>query len=159
MSGMQRGPQSRMPLQRGPMGQVAGGEKAKSFGPSAKRLLATLRTDMPLLVVVLVFSVLSVGLSVIGPKLLGNATNVVFAGFVSLQVPSGVTKERFGSVKRHYVHCDADQAITPAGQALMVKMVDEAMGSDTTIHRLSASHSPFLSQPEQVAEILLGVAG
>ena len=49
---------------------------------------------MPLLIVVLVFSVLSVALSVIGPKLLGNATNVVFAGFISMQMPAGVTKQQ-----------------------------------------------------------------
>lgn len=73
-------------------------------------------------------------------------------------VPSGVTKERFGRVTHHYIHCDADQAITPTGQALMVAMVDEAMGNRTSIHRLSASHSPFLSQPTAVAEILLGIA-
>lgn len=93
MSGQQSAPR-RMPMQRGPMGQVGGGEKAQNFGPSAKRLLGTLRSDMPALIVVLVFSVLSVVLTVIGPKLLGNATNVVFAGFVSLQVPSGATKQQ-----------------------------------------------------------------
>ncbi|MFH8250892.1 ABC transporter ATP-binding protein [Microbacterium sp. B2969] len=84
----------RMPVGRGPMGQVAPGEKAQNFGPSAKRLLGTLRTDVPQLIVVLVFAVLSVGLSVIGPKLLGEATNVVFAGFVSLQTPAGMTKQQ-----------------------------------------------------------------
>ncbi|WP_442575184.1 ABC transporter ATP-binding protein [Microbacterium sp. F51-2R] len=84
----------RMPVGRGPMGQVAPGEKAQNFGPSAKRLLATLRTDMPLLIVVLVLGILSVTLSVIGPKLLGNATDVVFAGFVSLQTPAGMTKQQ-----------------------------------------------------------------
>ena len=84
----------RMPVGRGPMGQVAPGEKAKTFGPSAKRLLGTLRTDMPQLIVVLAFGVLSVALSVIGPKLLGDATNVVFAGFVSLQTPAGMTKQQ-----------------------------------------------------------------
>nr|WP_310290057.1 ABC transporter ATP-binding protein [Microbacterium trichothecenolyticum] len=83
-----------MPIGRGPMGQATGGEKAQNFGPSAKRLLATLRPDRLLLVVVLVFSILSVTLSVIGPKLLGEGTNVVFAGFISLQVPSGVTKQQ-----------------------------------------------------------------
>nr|WP_162239874.1 ABC transporter ATP-binding protein [Microbacterium sp. Leaf288] len=83
-----------MPIGRGPMGQATGGEKAQNFGPSAKRLLATLRSDMPRLCVVLVFSILSVTLSVIGPKLLGEGTNVVFAGFISLQVPAGVTKQQ-----------------------------------------------------------------
>lgn len=94
MSGQQRVTPQRMPMQRGPMGVVTGGEKAKTFGPSAKRLLATLRTDMPALIVVLVFSVLSVALTVIGPKLLGNATNVVFAGYLSLTVPPGMTKQQ-----------------------------------------------------------------
>ena len=93
MSGPGRAPQ-RMPIGRGPMSQATGGEKAQNFGPSAKRLLATLRSDMPRLCVVLVFSILSVTLSVIGPKLLGEGTNVVFAGFISLQVPAGVTKQQ-----------------------------------------------------------------
>nr|WP_235008242.1 ABC transporter ATP-binding protein [Microbacterium timonense] len=83
-----------MPMQRGPMGQVSGGEKAQNFGPSARRLLGTLRSDTPKLMLVLVFSILSVALSVIGPKLLGEGTNIVFAGFISLQVPSGVTKQQ-----------------------------------------------------------------
>ena len=77
----------RMPMQRGPMGQAGPGEKAQNFGPSAKRLLGTLRTDTPLLIVVLVLGIVSVALSVMGPKLLGEATNVVFAGYVSLQTP------------------------------------------------------------------------
>lgn len=84
----------RMPMHRGPMGQAGPGEKAQNFGPSAKRLLGTLRTDTPLLIVVLVLGVISVALSVIGPKLLGEATDVVFAGYVSLQTPEGLTKQQ-----------------------------------------------------------------
>lgn len=96
MSGQSSAATRRMPMQRGPMGQVSGGEKAQNFGPSAKRLLATLRIDMPLLILVLVLGVLSVALSVIGPKLLGEGTNVVFAGAVSMQfadAPPGTTKQ------------------------------------------------------------------
>ena len=99
MSGSQQSRPVAPPAPRGPGGPMGRGvglpvQKAQNFGPSAKRLLGTLRTDMPLLVVVLVLSVLSVGLSVIGPKLLGNATNVVFAGFISMQMPAGVTKQQ-----------------------------------------------------------------
>ena len=83
----------RLPMQRGPMGQAGPGEKAQNFGPSAKRLLGTLRADRPLLIVVLVLGILSVTLSVLGPKLLGEATNIVFAGFVSLNVPAGMTQQ------------------------------------------------------------------
>ncbi|BDV30168.1 ABC transporter ATP-binding protein [Microbacterium terricola] len=79
---------------RGPMGgMVPPGAKAQNFGPSAKRLLGTLRTDMPQLITVLVFGVLSVALSVTGPKILGEGTNIVFAGFVSLQVPEGMSRQ------------------------------------------------------------------
>jgi len=73
-------------------------------------------------------------------------------------VPSAVTVGAFGSVPRHYIHCDDDRAITPEGQALMVEMTDAAVGGKTITHRLSTSHSPFLSQPVKLAEILLAAA-
>ncbi|MFT4211309.1 MAG: ABC transporter ATP-binding protein [Microbacterium sp.] len=72
-------------------------EKAKDFGASARRLLGTLRPDTARLVLVLLFGVVSVGLTVLGPKLLGEGTNVVVAGFVSAQlgdVPAGTTKQQ-----------------------------------------------------------------
>ncbi len=84
----------RMPLQRGPMGQAGPGEKAQNFGPSAKRLLKTLRADTHLLLVVLGLGTISVALSVLGPKILGSATDVVFAGFISQRIPEGVTKQQ-----------------------------------------------------------------
>ncbi|MEV5072116.1 ABC transporter ATP-binding protein [Microbacterium sp. LMI12-1-1.1] len=91
--------QNSRPAPVGPRGGPFGGAgapaaKANNFGPSAKRLLGTLRSEMPRLIVVLVFSILSVTLSVIGPKLLGEGTNVVFAGFISLQVPEGATQQQ-----------------------------------------------------------------
>ena len=81
---------------RGPMGRGGGApvQKAQNFGPSAKRLLGTLRVDTPQLVVVLLLGILSVALSVAGPKILGEGTNIIFAGFISLQVPAGVTKQQ-----------------------------------------------------------------
>ncbi|MEV8266566.1 ABC transporter ATP-binding protein [Microbacterium sp. NPDC076911] len=88
------GPSRPGPGPRGPGGNTAPVVKAQNFGPSAKRLLGTLRTDTPRLVVVLIFAVLSVGLSVLGPKMLGEGTNIVFAGFVSLQVPADATQEQ-----------------------------------------------------------------
>ncbi len=103
-------------------------QKAQNFGPSAKRLLATLRSDMPLLIVVLVFSVLSVGLSVIGPKLLGNATNVVFAGFISMQMPAGVTKQQV-----------IDQLIASGNQQLadMISSMDFVPGAGIDFEQLA----------------------
>jgi ATP-binding cassette subfamily B protein len=80
---------------RGPMGGMGMPvAKAQNFGASAKRLLGMLRRDRARLVFVIVLGVLSVGLTVTGPKLLGEATNIVFAGFTSLQFPSGMTQQQ-----------------------------------------------------------------
>ncbi|MDQ0848715.1 ATP-binding cassette subfamily B multidrug efflux pump [Arthrobacter sp. B3I9] len=67
-------------------------EKAMNFGPSARRLLGQLRPERQWLALVLVLAVGSVALSVIGPRLLGEGTNLIFAGVVSKELPPGVSK-------------------------------------------------------------------
>ncbi|MCP1410784.1 ABC transporter ATP-binding protein [Paenarthrobacter sp. A20] len=98
MSAVSAGPRG---PQRPAMGPGRGGpfagmnipaEKASNFGPSARRLLGTLRPERFWLTLVLVFAVVSVALSVIGPRLLGEGTNLIFAGVVSKQLPAGVSK-------------------------------------------------------------------
>lgn len=80
---------------RGPFGgQGAPAEKADDFGSSAWRLLGTLRPWRIALIGVVVLGVVSVFLSVLGPKILGNATDLVFAGFLSMHMPSGVTRDQ-----------------------------------------------------------------
>ncbi len=69
-------------------------EKALNFLPSAKRLLGTLQPERLWLVLVLALSVASVALQVIGPRLLGEGTNLIFAGVVSKNLPPGVSKEQ-----------------------------------------------------------------
>ncbi|MGO4189272.1 ABC transporter ATP-binding protein [Pseudarthrobacter sp. TAF60_1] len=69
-------------------------EKAMNFWPSAKRLMGRLRPERAWLLLVLLTGVASVTLSVIGPRLLGEGTNLIFAGVVSKQLPAGVTKEQ-----------------------------------------------------------------
>lgn len=73
-------------------------------------------------------------------------------------VPSPVSKERFGTVPRHYVFCSQDRAVTPAGQRKMIELMDAAMGNATAVHSLASSHSPFDSQPEALAAILAEAA-
>lgn len=69
-------------------------EKAMNFWPSARRLIGTLRPERAWLLVVFVTAVAGVALSVIGPRLLGEGTNLIFAGVVSRELPAGVTKEQ-----------------------------------------------------------------
>ncbi|MDZ4092031.1 MAG: ABC transporter ATP-binding protein [Arthrobacter sp.] len=69
-------------------------EKAMNFGPSAKRLLGQLRPERLWLVLVLMLAVVSVAFSVIGPRLLGEGTNLIFAGTVSKDLPAGTSQEQ-----------------------------------------------------------------
>ena len=78
----------------GPFGGMGGMpvQKAMRFGPSAKRLLGRLRPDRAAVALVLVLGISAVVLSVIGPKLLGQATNLIFAGVLGRHLPAGATK-------------------------------------------------------------------
>lgn len=73
--------------------------------------------------------------------------------------PIATTPDRWGSVPRHYIRCLEDRAIRPA---LQQRFIDEAdafvPGNRTVVHELACSHSPFLSQPEALAELLAKIA-
>jgi ATP-binding cassette subfamily B multidrug efflux pump len=66
--------------------------KAANFGQSFKRLIGLLRPHAFAFVFVTILGALGVVLTVIAPKVLGEATNILFEGVVSSQLPSGVTQ-------------------------------------------------------------------
>jgi ATP-binding cassette subfamily B protein len=82
----------------GPLGGMRAAEKAINFGPSLRRLLRMLRPERVLISVVMAATVVSVVFNVIGPRILGEATNVVFAGALGRELgrglPPGITKEQ-----------------------------------------------------------------
>ena len=84
---------------RGPGGGPFGGmgmpaEKALNFKSSVKRLIGMLRPDRLGVILVVALCVVSVVLSVIGPKILGRATDIIFDGVISKSLPAGLTKEQ-----------------------------------------------------------------
>ncbi|GAB2815070.1 ABC transporter ATP-binding protein [Alpinimonas psychrophila] len=83
------------PMGRGPMGGPSlPAEKSKNFSASAKRLVSRLRPERTLIFVITLFAVVSVTLAVLGPKILGNATNIIFGGILSKMLPAGITQEQ-----------------------------------------------------------------
>lgn len=63
-----------------------------------------------------------------------------------------VTPERFGRVPRVYVECTADRAVSLSAQrAMHSRLPCEA------VFTLESGHSPFLSRPEELAQILDGL--
>ncbi|MDQ0736833.1 ABC transporter ATP-binding protein [Arthrobacter agilis] len=90
----------RPPVRRGPGGGGPFGgmgmpvEKSMNFGPSAKRLVGRLRPHRASVIGVIGLSIASVTLSVIGPRMLGHATNIIFEGIISKQLPDGLTQQQ-----------------------------------------------------------------
>jgi ATP-binding cassette subfamily B multidrug efflux pump len=87
---------------RGPGGPGPGGPgghalvmptaKAKDFQGTMRRLAGRLKHERLRIALVVVLAVISVTFAVLGPKILGTATNILFEGVVSKQIPAGVTQ-------------------------------------------------------------------
>ncbi|WP_433791454.1 ABC transporter ATP-binding protein [Actinoplanes sp. CA-252034] len=94
-------PQRRGPVPGGPPAarmMMAGGppEKLQDFKGSTKRLLALLKPQRAVVGGALVFGAFGVFLSVLGPYLLGHATDVIFGGVIGRMpgFPPGATKDQ-----------------------------------------------------------------
>jgi pimeloyl-ACP methyl ester carboxylesterase len=69
-----------------------------------------------------------------------------------LVTPLRITRPRFGSVPRAYIECSLDRTITLAAQRDM-----QAESPCDPVFTLPSDHSPFLSQPERLAQLLGGL--
>ena len=88
------GPRPGGPGGPGGLGMTLPAEKAKDFKGTFRRLLRRLRPERLVIAVVLGLAVVSVFFQVLGPWLLGQATNVIFGGVVGQMIPPGVSKEQ-----------------------------------------------------------------
>ncbi|TMD40957.1 MAG: ABC transporter ATP-binding protein [Chloroflexi bacterium] len=95
---MNRGPGAGRPPARG-FGGGPGGiggmlppQKTKNVRRTVGLLLARLRPERGWITISAVLAVGSVAFTVIGPKIVGNATNVIFDGIIGKLLPAGVTK-------------------------------------------------------------------
>ncbi|MFG2519782.1 ABC transporter ATP-binding protein [Streptomyces sp. NPDC048527] len=80
----------------GPGGRMmAGGgpdQRSMDFKGSGKRLIRQFKPEKTTMYAMVACAVLSVGLSVLGPKILGRATDLVFAGIIGREMPHGSSK-------------------------------------------------------------------
>jgi ATP-binding cassette, subfamily B, multidrug efflux pump len=86
---------------RGPMAAMGmPAAKAMTFGPSARRLLGRLAPERGMIAGVVLLAITSVSLSVAGPRILGRATDLIFAGVLGRQLPAGLTTEQAAAAAR-----------------------------------------------------------
>ncbi len=82
------------------------------------------------------------------------SAQLVPESLAAMAEPARVTESRAGSVRRVYVECVRDRAITVAKQREMW-----AARPCKQVLTMDADHSPFLSAPDELAGHLLAIAG
>jgi ATP-binding cassette, subfamily B, multidrug efflux pump len=92
---------ARPPMRRGGfgggppgMGAMMPAEKSKDFRGSFGRLLGELRPETRQIVLVMLLAIVSVTFAVVAPKILGNATNILFNGVVGKRLPAGISADQ-----------------------------------------------------------------
>jgi ATP-binding cassette subfamily B multidrug efflux pump len=85
--------------------------KAADFGVSFRRLIGLLRPHAFAFAFVSLLGTISVVLTVAAPRVLGEATNIIFEGFISAQLPAGSSK------------AEAVEALRAAGQNDLANLV------------------------------------
>jgi ABC-type multidrug transport system fused ATPase/permease subunit len=81
---------------RGPMRGVVQGptERSRDFRGSAIRLVKRLTPQRGLTAAVISLAVGGIAIGVIGPRILGHATDLLFNGVIGRRLPAGITKEQ-----------------------------------------------------------------
>ncbi len=67
--------------------------------------------------------------------------------------PLQLTEGRFGSIRRFYIECTEDRAVTPFIQRKMYTEIP-----CEKVYSMQTSHSPFFSRPEELCEIFCEIA-
>ncbi|MFJ7749502.1 ABC transporter ATP-binding protein [Arthrobacter sp. NPDC097144] len=111
----------------GPGGR-APAAKPLNFRSSVRRILSLMRPDRMRAALVIVAAVVSVALAVTAPRILGEATNVIFNGVISSRLQPGISK------------ADQVQALRSSGQdqlADMLAAMDVVPGAGMDFGRLA----------------------
>ncbi|HZL74513.1 MAG TPA: ABC transporter ATP-binding protein [Propionibacteriaceae bacterium] len=75
-------------------GQARPVEKSLNFFPSLRRLVGHMAPERMILILVVLLAVIGIVMNVLGPKILGMATDVIFTGVLGKNLPSGASKEQ-----------------------------------------------------------------
>ncbi len=135
--GMARGPGMGRP------GQVRPAERAKDLRGTLLRLAGRLRPERAWLAAAGLLGVTSVGFMVAGPKILGNATNILFDGIVGKQLPAGMTQaQAIALLEAHgegqLASMLAGMSITP-GVGVNLTRLGQVLGLAALVYLLGAA--------------------
>jgi ATP-binding cassette subfamily B multidrug efflux pump len=79
-------------------------QKTKDLSKTLRQLLARLRPERTRIIISAILALGSVAGTVIGPKIIGNATNVIFDGVIGKSLPAGISKQQAVAALRAQGH-------------------------------------------------------
>jgi ATP-binding cassette, subfamily B, multidrug efflux pump len=124
-------------------GQVRPAERTKDLRGTLRRLIARLRPERAWLVAAILLGVASVGFMVAGPKILGNATNILFDGVIGKQLPAGMTQAQVIALLRAHGEGQlasmlAGMSVTP-GVGVDITRLGQVLGLAALVYLLGAA--------------------
>jgi len=130
--------------------------KTKDVGKTLRQLLARLRPERVRIVISALLAMGSVAFSVIGPKIIGNAVNVIFAGVLGKNLPAGLTKAQVVAQLRAHGQGQIASLVAGAnvvpGHGIDFTMLGQILELAALVYLLSAALNWLL------AYIMAGVA-
>ena len=130
--------------------------KTKDVGKTLRQLLGRLRPERTWIVVSALLALGSVAFSVIGPKIIGNAVNVIFDGVLGKNLPAGLTKAQVVAQLRAHGQGQIADLVAGAnvvpGHGIDFTMLGRILGLAALVYLLSAALQWLL------AYIMAGVA-
>ncbi len=123
-------------------GQARPAERTKDLRGTLRRLMNRLRPERAWLAVAVLLGVASVGFMVAGPKILGNATNILFDGIVGKQLPRGLTQAQVIALLRAHGEGQlasmlAAMRVTP-GVGVDITRLGQVLGLAALVYLLGA---------------------
>jgi ATP-binding cassette subfamily B protein len=86
--------------------------KTRDVRGTLRQLLGRLQPERTLLAIVTVLGTASVAFAVVGPKIIGNATNIIFDGIVGKSLPAGLTKAQAIELLRQHGQAQLAQTLS-----------------------------------------------
>ncbi|MGK2948607.1 MAG: ABC transporter permease, partial [Acidimicrobiales bacterium] len=131
-------------------------ERSARFGESVRRLTQLMGPERPVLVVVALASIASATLNVLGPRVLGRATDVIVAGITS---PGGIDRGRLNSTLLQAVALYVGSALLSVLVAFLIAGVVQRLmhrlrtAAETKIHALTLRHIDQQSRGDLLSRV------
>jgi ATP-binding cassette subfamily B multidrug efflux pump len=140
----------------GGFGGVLPAQKTKDLGKTLRQLLARLRPERMRIAISALLALGSVAGTVIGPKIIGNATNVIFNGVIGKSLPAGLTKQQAVAALRAQGHGQIADLVSGAnvvpGRGIDFTQLGQILALAVLVYLLAAGLTWLLSY------IMAGVA-